>query len=109
MNAEVKDYVSKCSVCQAHQPEQCRESMKSYSIAPRPCSLVGEDLFQLGHVEELTKVTSKSVITASKVQFARHGIPDTLISDNGSQFVSAKICAVYRRLASDIKSMLSSV
>ena len=98
LNAEVKDYVSQCSVCQAHQPEQCRESIKSYHTAPRPLSVVGENLFQLGQqqfliildywsgffeVKELTKVTSKSVIAASKVQFARDRIPDTLISDNG--------------------------
>ena len=41
-------------------------------------------------VQELSKVTSKTVITASKVQFARHGIPHTLISDNGPQFASAE-------------------
>ena len=101
MNAEGKDYVSKCLVCQSHQPKQCRESMKSYHIAPRPWSAVGEDLFQLGHhqfliildywsqwsgffeVEELTKITSKSVISATKVQFTRYGIPNTLISIMG--------------------------
>jgi transposase InsO family protein len=105
MNAEVKDYVSKCSICQTHQPEQCREPLKSYDLPQRPWSVVGGDLFQLGHqqfliivdywsgffeVQELSKVTSKTVITASKVQFARHGIPDTLISDNGPQFASAE-------------------
>ena len=35
-------------------------------------------------------MTSKSVINASKVQFARHGIPETVISDNGPQFSSAE-------------------
>ena len=111
MNAEVKDFVSKCSICQTHQPEQCREPLKSYAVPPRPWSVVGEDLFQLGQqqflvivdywsgffeVQELTKVTSKSVITASKVQFARHGIPDTLISDNGPQFASAEFAQFTR-------------
>jgi hypothetical protein len=111
MNAEVKDFVSKCSICQTHQPEQCREPLKSYAVPPRPWSVVGEDLFQLGQqqfliivdywsgffeVQELIKVTSKSVITASKVQFARHGIPDTLISDNGPQFASAEFAQFTR-------------
>ena len=91
--------------------EQCREPLKSYAVSPRPWSVVGEDLFQLGQqqfliivdywsgffeVQELTKVTSKSVITASKVQFARHGIPDTLISDNGRQFASAEFAQFTR-------------
>ncbi len=111
MNAEVKDFVSKCSICQTHQPEQCREPLKSYAVPPRPWSVIGEDLFQLGQqqfliivdywsgffeVQELTKVTSKSVITASKVQFARHGIPDTLISDNGPQFASVEFAQFTR-------------
>ena len=83
MNAEVKDYVSKCSICQTHQPE--REPLKSYDPAydlpQRPWSVVGEDPFQLGQqqfllivyywsgffeVQELSKVTSKTAITASK-------------------------------------------
>ncbi len=107
MNAEVKYFVSKCSICQTHQPEQCREPLKSYAVPPRPWSVVGEDLFQLGQqqfliivdywsgffeVQELIKVTSKSVITASKVQFARHGIPDTLISEHrGQAFAHARV------------------
>jgi transposase InsO family protein len=101
MNAEVKDFVSKCSTCQTYQPEQCREPLQPYPIPLRPWSVVGEDLFQLGQqhflivvdywsgffeVQELSKVTSKSVINASKVQFARHGIRQTVISDNGPQF-----------------------
>ena len=64
-----------------------------------------QDLFQIGQqqfliivdywsgffeVQELTKVTSKSIINASKVQFARHGIPETVISENDPQFSSAE-------------------
>jgi hypothetical protein len=83
MNAEVKDYVSKCSICQTHQPE--REPLKSYDPAydlpQQPWSVVGEDPFQFGQqqfliivyywsgffeVQELSKVTSKTAITASK-------------------------------------------
>ena len=38
----------------------------------------------------LKKTTSESVISALKYQFARHGIPDVLITDNGPQFTSEK-------------------
>ena len=105
MNSEVKDYVSKCSVCQTYKPEQCREALQPFPVPPRPWSMTGADLFELGRqqfiiivdywsgffeVQELTRISSKSVIQACKVQFARHGIPDTLISDNGPQFASAE-------------------
>ena len=39
-------------------------------------------------ISELQDTTSTSVIQALKEQFSRHGIPDTVISDNGSQFSS---------------------
>lgn len=69
----------------------------------RPWSKLGADIFEIGHqhflimvdywssyfeVQELHRVTSSSVVNAFKVQFARHGIPDTLITDNGTQFSS---------------------
>ncbi|XP_021374484.1 uncharacterized protein K02A2.6-like [Mizuhopecten yessoensis] len=38
---------------------------------------------------------SETVITHCKSQFARHGIPDILISDNGPQYA----CDVFRRFA----------
>ena len=44
-------------------------------------------------VQELHRTTSSSVINAFKVQFARHGIPDTLVTDNGTQFTSAEFDA----------------
>lgn len=28
MNAEVKDFISKCSVCQSYKPDQYRENMQ---------------------------------------------------------------------------------
>ena len=108
MNAEVKSYVSKCSVCQSYQPEQCKEEMRPHEMPTRPWSKIGADLFELGHqnfliivdywssyfeVQELHRTTSSSVINAFKVQFARHGIPDTLVTDNGTQFTSAEFQA----------------
>ena len=115
MNAEVKDYVSKCSICQTFQPEQCREELQPHEMPSRPWSKIGADLFEFGHhqhflimvdywssyfeVQELKRPTSANVMTAFKVQFARHGIPDVLITDNGTQFTSlefAKFAETWR-------------
>jgi transposase InsO family protein len=39
-------------------------------------------------VENLNKATSNNVSKALRTMFARQGVPDILISDNGSQFAS---------------------
>lgn len=111
MNAEVKDFISKCSVCQSHKPVQCREDMQPYPVPPRPWSMLAADLFELGQqqffllvdywsgyfeVQEVRVATSGSVIAACKVQFSRHGIPDVLITDNGPQFASSAFSAFSR-------------
>ena len=105
INAEVRDYVSKCSVCQTYQPEQCREELQPHELPSRPWSKLGADIFELGsqqflimvdywssyfEVQELKRSTSASVIHAFKVQFARHGIPEVLVTDNGTQFSSSE-------------------
>ena len=105
INAEVKDYVSKCSVCQSYQPEQCREELQPHEMPSCPWSKVGADIFELGpqqfmimvdywssyfEVQELKRITSESVIHALKVQFARHGIPEVLVTDNDTQFSSSE-------------------
>ena len=105
INVEVTDFVSKCSICQSFAPEQCREDLQPHEMPSRPWSKVGAYLFELGQqnflilvdywssyfeVQELKRITSTTVITACKVQFARHGIPDVLITDNGTQFSSSE-------------------
>ena len=42
-------------------------------------------------IEKLTSTTSSSVITHLKAIFSRHGIPATLITDNGPQYSSAEM------------------
>ena len=42
-------------------------------------------------VIKLTSTTSASIITAMKSVFSRHGIPHTVVGDNGPQYVSAEM------------------
>ena len=49
--------------------------------------MVTVDYFsQFFEVDYLQEITSVDVVTKLKHHFARHGIPDTVISDNGSQY-----------------------
>ena len=103
MNSEVKDFVSQCSVCNTLKPEQCKEPLLQHDVPYLPWSKVGTYIFQYDQrdylvlvdylsnwieVELLKNITSKEVIREMQRQFARHGIPDVLVSDNGRQFVS---------------------
>ena len=47
---------------------------------------------------EITKfcdTTSRGVITAMKSTFARHGIPVSVVSDNGPQYASGEFMSVF--------------
>ena len=74
-----------------------------HPIPERPWERVGVDLceFEGGsylvmvdyfynfiEVDKLRQTTSEAVITVCKAQFARHGIPNVVISDNGPQISS---------------------
>ena len=105
MNAQVKDFVSQCAVCRSMDNKQQKETLQSHQVPNRPWAKVAADLFvwnekqymvtvdyysNFAEVDCLPKTTSGSIIKALKQHFARHGIPDTLITDNGPQFVSKK-------------------
>ena len=75
--------------------------MQSQEIPDRSWSRVSTDLFSLNskdyvklvhhysdfiEVAELKDLTSAATIQLPKEQFSRHGILDSLVSDNGSQY-----------------------
>ena len=93
--------VSKCSLCLEYRNSQCKEPMLPHEIPDRPWSKLGADLFELHRenylllvdyysnffeVMKLTSTKTPTIIKHCKTTFARHGIPDILISDNGPQF-----------------------
>ena len=93
--------VKSCSVCQNTSP--AREALLQSSLPDFPWERVATDLFELDgttylllvdyylryiEVQKLTSITAASVITAVKAVFSRHGIPTTVVSDNGPQYSS---------------------
>ena len=103
MNKDIEDFISTCSVCKSYQADQQKEPMISHEIPSRPWEKVGCDLFDFEdkhylvcvdyysdyfEVDRIYGKKGKEVISRLKSQFARHGITDQLISDNGPPFSS---------------------
>ena len=102
ISQQINDFVKHCDTC----TKTCRPTLQPM-IATRlpdfPWQRVGTDLFQLNgtnfliiidyfsrypEVVKLRGTTSRDVIEILKSTFARHGVPETVVSDNGPQFSS---------------------
>ena len=102
MTSAIKDYISQCETCRAYETNQQKEKLCPHEIPERAWSKVAVDLFEhddrqylvtvdyfsnfweVDRMENSTK--SRAVIQKLKQHFARHGILDTVMSDNGPQF-----------------------
>ena len=106
MGAQLKDYISKCDVCMSLSCGQSKEPIQQHIFEGRPWSKVGADLCDFQErtllviidyhsnfieVENINRPNSKSICKALKVLFARYGVPDTLVTDNGPQFSSINL------------------
>ena len=105
MSAEVKEFVLQCDVCRTNENKQQKEPLTSQEPTDRPWERVGTDIFTLNgkdylllvdyfsnfwEVNRLPDTRASTCIRKMKSHFARNGIPDVVISDNGSQFTSSQ-------------------
>ena len=105
MSSDIRQYIETCGTCATYSTRQKQESPVITTIPPRPWQKIAADLCSWGgktylvvycyhsnffEVDELLSQTAGEVITKLKVQFARYGCPETLITDNGPQFSSAE-------------------
>ena len=102
LTQQLKDFIQQCPECaRDHRPN--KEPLIPSTLPDYPWQQVAADLFQLKgseylvivdyfsrypEVHKLTTTTSQSIINSLKTAFARHGIPETLRTDNGPQFSS---------------------
>lgn len=100
---DIEIMINQCATCQRHRFSNQKEPLMSHSVPELPWECIGTDLFMWNgqqyliavdyyskyfEIERLHTTTSQAVINKLKNIFARHGIPQAVISDNGPQFSS---------------------
>lgn len=108
MNQHIKDMVENCETCIKNSSNHC-EPLQTSPTPEKPWQTVGADLCEVTprgakskstflvvqdyyskypEVARVKNITSTEIINRLKDTFARHGIPHTLRTDNGTQFTS---------------------
>ena len=100
---DIEEKVSKCIVCSKHRLNHVEPLLPS-PFPNRPWEKVGTDIFEWRNssyllvidyysryieVAKLSSMTSQNIVQHLKSIFARHGIPETVVSDNGPQYSAA--------------------
>lgn len=105
MNKDIEDFVKTCSACNTFQRAQQKEPLISTEIPDLPWQHIACDIFEHNGNEYLVTVDhysdffeldrlqtreSKEIIVCLKRHMARHGIPEQLTTDCGTQFTSSQ-------------------
>ena len=103
INEELKQLADHCDACQKYKPLNRKEPMTLHDEGTQAWQKVGIDFFDFEQrnyivyvdyfsnfieVEQMANITTSNTIKTLKKQFARYGIPQTLISDSAAQFTS---------------------
>ncbi|UYV66076.1 K02A2.6-like, partial [Cordylochernes scorpioides] len=104
ISEEIAETVRKCSVC-IQEAVSKHEPLIPTNFPTRPWLKIGMDLFKFENkwylvvidyysrfpeMIQLDRLTANVVVRSCKSIFARHGIPETVVSDNGTQFGAAR-------------------
>ena len=105
ISADIHERVSSCRECLERQPSQKKELLLPSTPPERPFQRVGVDICEVKgdyylvstdyysryiDIAHLPRLTALAVISKMKNCFAHHGIPETVVSDNGTQFTSVE-------------------
>ncbi|UYV79424.1 hypothetical protein LAZ67_17002555, partial [Cordylochernes scorpioides] len=111
ISEENAETVRKCSVC-IQEAVSKHEPLIPTNFPTRPWQKIGMDLFKFENkwylvvidyysrfpeMIQLDRLTASVVVRSCKSIFARHGIPETVVSDNGTQFGAAREFANFAR------------
>ncbi|XP_020913141.1 uncharacterized protein K02A2.6 [Exaiptasia diaphana] len=110
ISSNIKELIDNCSVCSKNRKNH-PEPLIPTAMPARPWQKVAADLMEFKkeqylvvidyysryiELARLDRITSKCVIKHMKSIFSRHGVPEILISDNGTNFVSSEFEAFAR-------------
>ena len=100
IDSEISDIVSSCSPCLEYRNQIPKETLIEHDIPREPWSKVATDVFHLfgNHyvlvvdytskyfeISQIPDIESSTVISHLKSIYARHGIPEIVVSDNGPE------------------------
>ena len=102
---DITSYVPSCTTCAEFSDAQQKEPLQTLAAPSRPLSRIAVDLFMFSkkhymitvdcysdyfEIDRLYCTTTSAIVKILKNHFARHGIPDKVMTDNGPNFVSDK-------------------
>ena len=94
MSKDIKEKVESCSHCQTYRISQTREPLMTTTLPERAWQRIAADLFQFEqqHYICVTDYYSRYLVIMCLPDqtFARWGIPDPVVSNNGPQFSSCE-------------------
>ncbi|UYV63270.1 K02A2.6-like, partial [Cordylochernes scorpioides] len=103
MSIYIAEKVKNCEICQKHQKSKIRQPLKPFPVPDYPWQTVSLDIFYIqkkphllvvdrysGYPEVFTLDPPTAINVKNKLRetFARFGIPETMMSDNGPPFRS---------------------
>ena len=112
MTDDIKELILTCDICQQYTTAQQPLPLQCHELTERPWQRVGADLFtikdkhylatvdymsNLVEVDRLYSITTSAVKAKLQAHFARYGVPDTLVTDNGPQFSSVEFATFAKR------------
>ncbi|XP_062597593.1 uncharacterized protein K02A2.6-like [Saccostrea cucullata] len=111
ISSDINDLVSNCDVCLKNRYSNPKQPLQPHPVPDCPWQIVATDLFFWNNkdilivtdyysrhfeVVQLRDTQSKTIITKLKSMFARLGIPQKVVSDNGPQYSSQEFASFSR-------------
>ena len=105
MTSDIKNKSISCPVCVQYASQVPKEPMLSHDIPEQPWSLISQDILMWEgkwhlvttcqysdwiEIDILPNTLTSTVVELTKAHFARFGVPDRVVTDNGPQFISTE-------------------
>lgn len=107
MSKDIQEMIKCCQTCNKYKPSQQKFTMQTHKIPEYPFQIISMDVFfftqngkqmkylvTVDHYSDffeldiLKDLSARSVIDCCKKNFARHGVPERVVTDGGTNFVN---------------------